>query len=254
MSSRRGSVEKAEFLSHFAAAAVRTSPRKGRKSLRLFVPGSASEDAAAAAAAAGGSSSAGVGEEGSSVASAAETGGAAATTTSTPPTLSQQRGKRRIAGLSLEVNSSSPPRSSPLKARAATARKLGRLQLGGGGGGLSIDSNYDASHAPVVPSGPGGRRRPGGINSLPSISASRLGEKEDSLPDPEQMGSDFTMEAAEAEKLTEALRCHGVACVCIDFDRTMVCIHTYGRWHRTAEELGKYVRPIVRCVVWCGVW
>ena len=52
MSSRRGSVEKAEFLSHFAAAAVRTKPRKGRKSLRLFVPGSASEDAAAAAAAA----------------------------------------------------------------------------------------------------------------------------------------------------------------------------------------------------------
>lgn len=249
---RRGStVGKAEFLSHFAAAAVRSSPRKVPKSICILVPGAASEADASETDGAARTSG------GGAIAIASAGGGASASR----PALaivatSLPRKSRTIAGLSLEVGSGSrgcSPQGSPttstrvhpIVGRAATARKLGRLKLGGMG--LSIDADFDRRAAPQAPAGPGGRRRPGGINSLPSISASRSAAPTDDLPEVE--GDDFVFEPTQADLVVGALRSAGIACFCVDFDRTMVSCHTYGRWHRTPEELGRYVRPVFRALI-----
>ena len=246
---RRGStVGKAEFLSHFAAAAVRSSPRKVPKSMCIIVPGAASEVAAGtdgAATTSGGGTS--VLAEGDASASRP-----ALMIAATPP----PRKSRTIAGLSLEIGSGSrgcSPQGSPttsthahpIVGRAATARKLGRLKLGGMG--LSINADFNRCAAPQAPLGPGRRQRPGGINSLPSISASRSAAPTDDLPEVE--GADFVFDPAQADLVVDALRGAGIACFCVDFDRTMVSCHTYGRWHRSPEELGRYVRPVFRALI-----
>lgn len=40
------------------------------------------------------------------------------------------------------------------------------------------------------------------------------------------------------------LKCKKIKLICIDFDNTLISIHTYGKWNDNPKKLVKYVRPI----------
>jgi hypothetical protein len=49
----------------------------------------------------------------------------------------------------------------------------------------------------------------------------------------------------KANRIVESLQQNGIKLLALDFDNTIVSVHTYGEWRGTAEELASHVRPIL---------
>lgn len=47
----------------------------------------------------------------------------------------------------------------------------------------------------------------------------------------------------------EACKMKSIKMVALDFDMTLVCIHTNGKWSRSASELSQHIRPVFRSLV-----
>jgi hypothetical protein len=52
-----------------------------------------------------------------------------------------------------------------------------------------------------------------------------------------------------AEQVVQRLKSSGVNCVCLDFDRTILQVHTGGVWTESLVELCQYVRPQLRDLI-----
>lgn len=50
-----------------------------------------------------------------------------------------------------------------------------------------------------------------------------------------------------------ASKCKGKGFIAIDFDATIVQVHTYGRWSASAPALAAHVRPVFRAILKYGV-
>ena len=59
----------------------------------------------------------------------------------------------------------------------------------------------------------------------------------------------YAYSAARADRAVRAMYAQGVRLLCFDFDNTIVGYHTGGRWMDTAEQLHRFVRPVVSRVV-----
>ena len=55
----------------------------------------------------------------------------------------------------------------------------------------------------------------------------------------------YAYSAARADRAVRAMYAQGVRLMCFDFDNTIVGYHTGGRWMDTAEQLHRFVRPVV---------
>ncbi|XP_013389097.1 uncharacterized protein LOC106157863 [Lingula anatina] len=56
-------------------------------------------------------------------------------------------------------------------------------------------------------------------------------------------------EMAKAKILVNTLKEKGITLLAIDFDRTIVSVHTAGAWRRGAETLAEYVRPCFKAAL-----
>jgi hypothetical protein len=48
------------------------------------------------------------------------------------------------------------------------------------------------------------------------------------------------------DRIIDLLRSKNKYFICIDFDHTIVDIHTYGRWQKSADELESHIRPFFK--------
>lgn len=53
----------------------------------------------------------------------------------------------------------------------------------------------------------------------------------------------------QCQDVIDALKAKGFNFVCIDFDQTIVDVHTGGQWRFPAEDLESHVRPFFRCFI-----
>lgn len=53
----------------------------------------------------------------------------------------------------------------------------------------------------------------------------------------------------KCQDVIDALKMKRINFVCIDFDQTIVDLHTGGQWRNTANELETHVRPFFRCFI-----
>lgn len=63
------------------------------------------------------------------------------------------------------------------------------------------------------------------------------------------MSADKVTDASKVKALVNAMHKQGIRLLAMDFDQTLISIHSGGRWKETIENLVKEVRPCMKDLI-----